>query len=63
MPLSFNSRRSKSALWLTGVFTATLILSACQPQSSANVAKTEIVKAESQNLNNWFQARFERKIG
>lgn len=62
MPLSFNSRRSKSALWLTGVFTATLILSACQPQSSANVAKTEIVKAESQNLNNWFQARFEDEL-
>ena len=52
----------KLALLLTATFTATLLLMGCQGASSQQPDKVEIIKAQSQALNDWFEARFEDEL-
>ncbi len=47
---------------LTTVFSASLVLTACNPSAPETPSKTEIVEQQSKALNDWFEARFEDEL-
>ena len=52
----------KITLFFTAALSVGLLLPACQASNSEQPNKVEIVKAQSQALNDWFEARFEDEL-
>ena len=44
------------------IFASSTLLSACLPESSTNISKTERIENESRAINAWFEARFEDEL-
>jgi len=49
-------------LLLTSILSAGLLFSACTPGDDKTSTKAEMVEAQSQALNDWFQARYEDEL-
>ena len=55
-------KMKKITLLFTAALSVGLLLPACQASNSEQPNKVEIVKAQSQALNDWFEARFEDEL-
>ncbi len=52
----------KTMFFLTTIFSASLVLAACNPSAPETPSKTEIIEQQSKALNDWFEARFEDEL-